>query len=72
MHGESNRKVLYTTFYPGGNERCNIVVDDKYRPLNVADRHLAYREAGQKYSKEEPRIWEDLRHGILLGTKKNV
>ena len=40
--------------------------------LNVADRNLAYREAAQKYSKEEQRIWEDLRHGIFLGTKKFV
>jgi putative transposase len=40
--------------------------------LNVADIHLAYREAAQKYSKEEQRIWEDLRHGIFLGTKKFV
>ena len=40
--------------------------------LNVADRHLAYREAAQKYAKEEQRIWEDLRHGIFLGTKKFV
>jgi len=40
--------------------------------LNVASRNLAYREAAQKYSKEEQRIWEDLRHGIFLGTKKFV
>jgi putative transposase len=40
--------------------------------LNVADRHLAYRGAAQKYAKEEQQIWEDLRHGIFLGTKKFV
>ena len=40
--------------------------------LNVADRHLAYRESAQKYAKEEQRIWEDLQHGIFLGTKKFV
>jgi hypothetical protein len=40
--------------------------------INVADRHQAYREAAQKDAKEEQRIWEDLRHGILLGTKKFV
>jgi putative transposase len=37
---------------------------------NAQDRHQAYREASQKYAREEQRIWEDLRHGILLGTKK--
>jgi hypothetical protein len=40
--------------------------------LNVADRHQAYREGAQKYAKEEEQIWEDLRHGIFLGTKKFV
>jgi len=40
--------------------------------LNVSDRNLAYRGAAQKYAKEEQRTWEDLRHGIFLGTKKFV
>jgi predicted Rdx family selenoprotein len=40
--------------------------------LNVTSRNLAYREAAQKYFKEEQRIWEALRHGIFLGTKKFV
>jgi len=38
--------------------------------INVEDKHRAYRENAQSYSKEEQRIWEDLRHGIFLGTKK--
>jgi hypothetical protein len=37
---------------------------------NAKDTHRAYREATQKYAKEEQRLWEDLRHGIFLGTKK--
>jgi len=37
---------------------------------NVEDRYRAYREHAQKYSKEGQRIWEDLRHGIFLGSKK--
>ena len=40
--------------------------------LNVTNSNLAYRDAAQEYSKEEQRIWEDLRHGIFLGTKKFV
>jgi hypothetical protein len=35
--------------------------------INVKDRHRAYRENAQRYSKEEQRLWEDLRHGIFLG-----
>jgi putative transposase len=37
---------------------------------NAEDTHRAYREGAQKYAREEQRIWEDLRHGIFLGTKK--
>ena len=39
---------------------------------NVKDKHQAYRESMQKYSKEEQRTWEDLRHGIFVGTEKFV
>ncbi len=37
---------------------------------NVKDPHQAYRENMQKYSKEDKRVWEDLRHGIFVGTEK--
>jgi REP element-mobilizing transposase RayT len=36
------------------------------------DRHTAYREKVQRYAKEEKRLWEDFRHGLILGTKKYV
>jgi REP element-mobilizing transposase RayT len=36
--------------------------------VNVDDQHSAYREHAQSYSKEEHLLWEDLRHGIFLGT----
>jgi hypothetical protein len=39
---------------------------------NVEDLHYAYRENIQKYAKEEQRVWEDLRHGIFIGTEKFV
>jgi putative transposase len=35
--------------------------------INVDNVHKAYRENAQKYSREEQRLWEDLRHGIFLG-----
>ena len=40
--------------------------------VNVGDVHKAYRENAQKYSKEEQWLWEDLRHGMFLGTEKFV
>ena len=36
------------------------------------DKHRAYREKVQRYDKEEKQLWEDLRHGMILGTKKFV
>ena len=36
------------------------------------DRNKAYREKVQRYAKEERRLWEDFRHGLILGTKKYV
>ncbi len=35
-------------------------------------RHKRYREKVQKYAKEEKRLWEDLRHGLFLGSKSFV
>ncbi len=40
--------------------------------MNVKDRHQVYRGNIQKYSKEEQRVWQDLRHGIFVGTEKFV
>ena len=40
--------------------------------VNVSDPHHAYRANIQKYAKEEQRAWEDLHHGIFVGTEKFV
>jgi putative transposase len=40
--------------------------------VNAEDQHKAYRENTQKYAKEEGRIWEDLRHGFILGAERFV
>lgn len=40
--------------------------------VNVNDPHRAYRQAAQTYSKEEHLLWEDLRHGFILGGKQFV
>lgn len=34
--------------------------------------HQAYREKVQAYSEEEKRLWEDLKHGMILGTTEFV
>ena len=33
------------------------------------DKHKGYREIVQKYSREEKRIFEDMRHGLFFGSK---
>lgn len=37
---------------------------------NTADPHKAYRESAQKYAHEEPSLWEDLKHGFILGGRQ--
>jgi hypothetical protein len=36
------------------------------------DRHKSYREKVQKYAAEKKRLFEDLRHGLILGTEHFV
>ena len=36
------------------------------------DKHGAYRLQVQRYAEEEKRIWEDVKHGLLLGGEKFV
>jgi REP element-mobilizing transposase RayT len=40
--------------------------------VNAPDRNQAYRKNMQKYAKEESRVWEDLKHGIILGSERFV
>ena len=38
--------------------------------FNDSDRHKSYRQKVQRYAKEESRLWENLRHGMILGSNK--
>ena len=38
----------------------------------IRDKHKAYRENVQEYAKEEKRIWEDVRHGLIFGSGEFV
>jgi REP element-mobilizing transposase RayT len=37
--------------------------------FNVSNPHRAYREKVQRYAQEEKRLWEDFRHGFILGSE---
>jgi hypothetical protein len=36
------------------------------------DKHKANRAKAQRYAKEEKKLWEDFRHGMIIGSKKFV
>jgi REP element-mobilizing transposase RayT len=38
--------------------------------FKMKDPHKAYREKVKKYSEEEDQIWENLRYGLVFGTKR--
>jgi putative transposase len=42
------------------------------KQFKVSNPHKAYREKVQGYAREENRLWEDLRHGLILGSRKFV
>jgi hypothetical protein len=40
--------------------------------FDAVDKHKAYREKARQYAEEEKRLWEDFRHGMIMGTKNFV
>lgn len=40
--------------------------------FKVKDKYRAYREKVQQYAEEEKSLWEDFRHGMIIGTKEFV
>ncbi|MDD3022162.1 MAG: transposase [Alphaproteobacteria bacterium] len=40
--------------------------------IQADDKHKAYREKVQRYAVEEKRLWEDFRHGLIIGTQEFV
>ena len=50
--------ALYHVFSRGNEKQDTEALLSQF--VNVKDKHIAYREAAQKYSKEERWIWEEL------------
>ena len=40
--------------------------------FKVKNKYQAYREKVQQYAEEEKNLWEDFRHGMIIGTKEFV
>jgi putative transposase len=49
-----------------------LITKPIFSQLRGKDKHKAYREKVQRYAKEEKKLWEDLRHGMIIGSKKFV
>jgi REP element-mobilizing transposase RayT len=62
----------YLTYAYGRNAPKWLQTDLILSQFESEDPNKGYRETVQRYSGEEERIWEDLRHGLILGTKKFV
>ena len=43
-----------------------------FNQIHGENKHRQYREKSHKYSAEKRRIWEDIRHGFIYGSKKFV
>ncbi|MFO7985090.1 MAG: hypothetical protein R6U38_04445 [Desulfatiglandaceae bacterium] len=37
--------------------------------FDAVEKHKAYRKKLQQYAEEEQKLWEDFRHGMIIGTK---
>lgn len=57
--------------YGKAHPKC-LNMDVILSQFKTKERHRLYREKVQRYSKEEKRLWEDLRHGLYLGTREFV
>ena len=61
----SYRAYAYKKNHPGWLNKELILSQ-----FNRKDSNKAYREKVQEYSKEEAKVFEDLRHGLVFGTKQ--
>ena len=50
-------------------ERFGLIYGTSFL-IHTTDSYKAYREKVQKYSEEESKVFENLRHGIVFGTKR--
>lgn len=62
----------YPTYGYGKTHADWLTTDLILGQFKGKDRHRAYREKVQKYSGETGRIWEDVRHGLFLGSKEFI
>jgi len=62
----------YKAYAYGGKDPEWLVTKPILDQFEANDKHRAYREKVQNYADEEKKLWEDFRHGIMIGTTKFV
>ena len=62
----------YKAYAYGGKAPEWLITRPIFSQFKEKDKHKAYREKIQRYAKEEKKLWEDLRHGMIIGSKKFV
>jgi putative transposase len=49
-----------------------LITEPIFSQFKRKDKHKAYREKVQRYAREEKKLWEDFRHGMMIGSKNFV
>jgi len=62
----------YKTYAYGSKAPDWLLTQPILSYFKARDKHKAYRIKAQNYAKEEKSLWEDFRHGLVLGTKEFV
>ena len=62
----------YKTYAYGDKASDWLVTKPILAQFKGKDKYKAYREKVQQYSDEEKSLWEDFRHGMIIGTKEFV
>jgi REP element-mobilizing transposase RayT len=62
----------YKYYAYGGKAPDWLKTEPILAQFRAKDRHKAYREKVQQYADEEKNLWEDFRHGMIIGTKDFV
>ena len=62
----------YKVYAYGAKAHEWLITKPIFSQLTGKDKPKVYREKVQRYAKEEQKLWEDLRHGLVMGSKKFV
>ena len=59
----------YKAYAYGSKDPGRLLTEPILAQFDAKDQHGAYRKKAQEYAHEEKRLWEDFRHGMIIGTE---